>query len=46
MNRYFYSVESDNGVMFLHLSGNVYKNDSGEENDYCCAEWTFFLYTN
>ena len=42
MNRYFYSVESDNGVMFLHLFGNVYKNDSGDEKDYSCAEWTHF----
>lgn len=42
MNRYFFSVESDNGVMFLHLFGNVYKNDSGDEKDYSCAEWTHF----
>lgn len=42
MNRYFYSVESDNGVMFLHLFGNVYKNDSRDEKDYSCAEWTHF----
>ena len=42
MNRYFYSVESDNGMMFLHFFGNVYNNDSGEEKDYCCAEWRFF----
>lgn len=42
MNRYFYSLELENGVMFLHLFGNVYKNDSGQTNDYCCAEWKFF----
>jgi hypothetical protein len=46
MDRYFYSVEMDGDRKVVHLSGNVYFNDSGEnERDYRIAEWTFFYLT-
>ncbi len=35
-------LRKGNGVMFLHLFGNVYKNDFGDEKDYSCTEWTHF----
>ena len=46
MDRYFYSVEMDGDRKIVHLSGNVYFNDSGDsERDYRIAEWTFFYLT-
>lgn len=44
MDRYFYSVELDyDGNKVIHLSSNVYFNDSGDtEINYRCVEWTFF----
>ena len=41
MDRYFYSVELDEGRKVVHLFGNVYCNGEGKtEKDYRCAEWT------
>ena len=41
MDRYFYIIEEYNGRKEIHLSGNVYFNDSGEtEKDYRLAQWT------
>ena len=41
MDRYFYSIEEYDGRKELHLSGNVYYNDT-DETDKCfrLAEWT------
>lgn len=44
MDRYFYSIESIDGIKIVHFFGNVYSNDSGESeegNDYRIAEWTW-----
>jgi hypothetical protein len=46
MDRYFYSVEMDGGRKVVHMSGNVYFNDTDEtETCYRIAEWTFFYMT-
>ena len=44
MDRYFYSLELDeNGKQVIHLSGNVYFNDTDETREnYRIAEWKFF----
>lgn len=46
MDRYFYSVEMDGDRKVVHLSGNVYLNDTDEtETCYRYAEWTFLYIT-
>ena len=46
MDRYFYSVEMDGDRKVIHLSGNVYFNDTDEtETCYRYAEWTFLYIT-
>ena len=46
MDRYFYSVEMDGDCKVVHISGNVYFNDSDEsECNYRIAEWTFLYIT-
>lgn len=44
MDRYFYSVElANNGEKIIHLSGNVYFNDTDTgEKQYRLAEWTYY----
>ena len=46
MDRFFYSVEMDGDRKVIHLSGNVYFNDT-DETDTCYryAEWTFLYIT-
>lgn len=46
MDRFFYSVEMDDDQKVIHLSGNVYFNDT-DETDTCYryAEWTFLYIT-
>ena len=46
MDRFFYSVEMDGDRKVVHLSGNVYFNDTDEtETCYRYAEWTFLYIT-
>ena len=46
MDKYFYSIEEGDNEKIIHLSGNVYFNDSGAtEKDYRLAEWTFLYLT-
>lgn len=41
MDKYFYSIEDNGNGKEIHISGNVYLNDSDEsETDYRLAEWT------
>lgn len=41
MDRYFYSVEEYGDAKEIHVSGNVYFNDTDEtETDHRIAEWT------
>ena len=41
MDRYFYSVEMDGDSKAIHISGNIYYNDSDEtEKCFRLAEWT------
>lgn len=46
MNRYFYSIiEPNNDIKgkFIHLLGNVYKNNEDDKDTcYRIAEWNFF----
>lgn len=42
MDRYFYSIEEDNGKKYVHFSGNVfYNNGNVDGNPFRLAEWTF-----
>lgn len=44
MNRYFYTVESDDsGNKVVHFVGNIYNNNDGEEQNYKIDEWIFFI---
>lgn len=46
MDRYFYSVEMDGDRKVVHMSGNLYFNDTdGTDTCYRIAEWTFFYMT-
>ena len=46
MDKYFYSIEEADGNKVIHLSANIYFNDSGcTEKDYRIAEWTWFYLT-
>ena len=47
MDKYFYSVEmNDDGNKVVHVSGNVFFNDSDEtETNYRYASWVFFYIT-
>lgn len=46
MDKYFYSIEEDDGNKVIHLSANIYFNDSGcTDKDYRVAEWTWFYLT-
>ena len=46
MDRFFYSVEMDGDHKVIHLSGNVYFNDTDEtETCYRYAEWVFLYIT-
>ena len=41
MDKYFYSIEDNGSEKEIHISGNVYFNDSDEtETDHRLAEWT------
>lgn len=45
MNRYFYTVESDDsGNKVVHFVGNIYNNDDGEEQNHKIDEWTFLYF--
>lgn len=45
MNRYFYTVESDDsGNKVVHFVGNIYNNNDGEEENHKIDEWTFLYF--
>lgn len=45
MDRYFYTVEENNGRRIIHLLANIFRTaDETRIAKYKCAEWTFFCF--